>query len=136
MNDFLTTARQIVADQERRAATSYKGGVSWSGMSPERPTVERVEDVVDRLERVHAAAKAFRDTPRGRFVTAVDSLQESGGFEAEALRLRGFYNRSLADAREPLNVHAVADCLEILATIRHSDAFAATLALAELLKGA
>jgi hypothetical protein len=127
-----TQAEQIVAAQQA-AADRFVSGVSWSGLSPSRPTVETVEEVEARLQAISARALAFRRTPLGRFLTAVDELQAAGGYEDEALRLRGYYSRSMADGREPVDIHAVAACVRILAGINTSVARAGLEALADVM---
>lgn len=129
---FFDAAREIVAAQQQ-ARDNFRVGVCWGGMAPSAPVVETVDAVAARLQATTARAIAFRKTPRGRFVTAIDALQSEGDTCEVGLALRGYFNRSLADEREPLNLEAVGRCLQLLAPIDTQDAQAAELALADLL---
>jgi hypothetical protein len=130
---FFDAAREIVSRQQI-ARDNFRTGVSWSGLQPDAPEVETVEDVALRLEREAANRTQFRLSPRGRFYVAIEDLREAG-FHDEAQRLYGFFSRSIRDEREPLNVQAVAACLVILDGITVSTARTAQAALHELLLG-
>lgn len=131
---FFETAREIVAGQQAAAARQNTGGVSWSAMERRAVEVESVEDVAARLQADADRALAFRKTPRGRFLTAVEEL-EKVGFWDEAGRLLGIYNRSLTTLNgQDLDVAAVGDALAILNPMRVSTARAAIGALADLLR--
>lgn len=129
--DFRTRAEAVVASQREARARHPKTGVCWSAMSPAYPVVERVEDVEAQLRETWAQHEAFRASPRGRFLGAVRELADDHGAEWHALM--GYYDRSLADDRQPLNVEAVGRCLKILAAMEPVAAQDAELALSDLL---
>jgi hypothetical protein len=131
MPSFLETARQIVSDQQARA-DAHLTGVCWSGLQPDAPKVETVEAVAERLERDARKRAEWRLTPRGRLFIAIEDLRECG-FHDEAQKLYGFFNRSLSDERQPLNVKALASCLIILDGLTVSTAREASKALHEML---
>jgi hypothetical protein len=126
-------AEAIVADQQAAFDRFVPEGVRWSAMHRDAPVVETVDAVAARLRDRHAKVAAFRASPRGRFLTAVDQLQDDGGHDAQAIALRGLYNRSLSDDREALDVPAVGRCLLILNPIDTQAAQEASNALADLL---
>lgn len=138
--DFHAQAAKIIAAQQARFDAFVPVGVTWSAMSREYPKVERVEDVAARLEAEDASHRAYRASPGGRFLTALEAL-ESGGYYSEAYRLRcqraSFYYRGggLPIEGEPLNACAVGACLVILARIPGRDAADAREALGEMLMG-
>lgn len=72
MPDFLTTAREIVGDQQaaRRAGTSLFG---WSGAE-----VESVEAVASRLEQITADVEAHLASARGQFHAAAFAIFNAG----------------------------------------------------------
>lgn len=130
----MQTARQIVANQQAAQAAFFARYRNISGATDYGcPEVETVEEVAARLHQHAADARAFRRTALGRFLTAVDQLEAAGGYEDEALRLRGYYSRSLADQRDPLNVSAVSACIRILAGINVSVARDGIAALADVM---
>jgi hypothetical protein len=134
--DVFSQADEIVAAQRAARAEAHARGTNlhgWSGSF--LPPVKSVEEVVADIEADTARAKAFRASPRGRFMSAVESLRALSYYD-EAYQLEGEYRRSLADTREPLNTEAVGAALAILqrASIRNlADAHDAREALAELL---
>lgn len=107
----LTQAAEIVASQQA-ARDSFRTGVSWGGLAPEAPRVETVEAVAERLEGITARAEAFRKTPRGQLLTAIDTLFDV--YPAEASKLRGIYDRNLSLLNGPdLDVPAVGAALAV-----------------------
>lgn len=132
--DFFPQAAMIVAGQQI-ARDNFRTGVSWSGLQPDAPEVETVENVALRLEREAAARVQFDLTPRGQFYACIDDLRDTGAFDDEAQRLYGLWSRSIADERQPLNVSAVAAALVILEGIGTSTAREGRVALTELLLG-
>lgn len=133
---FFDTAREIVAGQQA-ARDGHRTGVSWSGMSPDAPRVETVEAVAERL-RVEAERLAqFRASPRGRFYQVIGEIADAGGYEAEAQRMRGFYDRHISLLNGPLvaeSLPAIAECIDILNGITTRDGRAGITALVDLLR--
>ena len=87
-----TRAEVIVASQRERRARWHPTGVCWSGLTHNPcPVVERVEDVVARLEAEEARHAAFRATPAGRFVRAASLIYDATGDE----RLLQCFSRGL-----------------------------------------
>lgn len=133
--DVFSKATDIVAAQEAaRAAYRPRDGVRFSGATYDVPTVETVDEVAARLQADTARAQAFRRSPRGRFLTAVEAIRDAGGYASEAYDLEGIYRRSLTTLNGPgLDVAAVGAALVILNPIPGADAREARAALAELL---
>jgi hypothetical protein len=134
--DVFSEAADIVAAQQAARAEAQARGTNlhgWSGSN--LPPIKTVAEVVADIEADTARAKAFRQTPRGRFLTATEALRDLGFYDEE-YRLYGIYSRSLADVREPLDVAAVGAALAILDgenVSKLSDARDARRALEELL---
>lgn len=133
MRTHLERAHDIVAGQQRAQAAHAARYRGRDGDVEGGWRVETVEACAARLEADTARALAFRRTPLGRFLTAVDELDQGGGYADEALRLRGYYSRSLADDREPVDMGAVAACLRILAGINVRSARDGIAALADVM---
>lgn len=85
-------AEATVARQREALARHTPTGVSWSGLTQNPPpVVDRVEDVVARIEADEARHAAFRATPAGRFVRAAGLIYEATGDE----RLLQCFSRGL-----------------------------------------
>ena len=128
--DFRAEAEAIVARQREAIRPT---GVCWSGFQTE-PHIDDVDALAERLARKHAENEAWRRSPRGLFVAALNELA-AVGYAVEVDSLRGIFNRSLADERQPLDVAAVGSALTILEKVQTSDGRAAREALYELLLG-
>lgn len=123
----ITQAQEIVASQQAAQAAFLQRYRGISGATDYGcPEVETVDAVTARLEADTARALAFRKTALGRFLTAVDELQEGGGYADEALRLRGYYGRGL-------DLHAIAACIRILAGVNVKSARDGIAALADVM---
>lgn len=134
-------AAAIVADQAERRARWDAGfrnvgeGYDLAEARWVAPKLETAADVEQRIRLRLAEAKAFRKTPRGRFLTCIDQLEEVGALE-EADRLRGFYNRSITTLNGPVpDQAAIGECLLILNGIGTRTARDGIDALGELLVG-
>lgn len=116
------------AHAARREAEANRG-VRQSGIVTDADPhfVRSVEDLVREAE----AEDARMNSPRGRFVTALDAIEQAKPIEGD--KLRGIYNRDLADERKPLNVRAVGTAMTILNAIPGQAARDCLDALAELL---
>lgn len=142
---FLAQAREIVAGQQ--AAREREESLIRNGRGADVPQrydmaagtdryvlteVEDVETVRQRLERLDREQRAYRASPRGRFLRAVEALAED--HPAEAYQLRGIYDRSLSELNGPgLDTAAVGQCLRILNPMDDQLAQEASDALADLL---
>jgi hypothetical protein len=133
--DFFPMARQIVGEQQVRRDAHPGCGVSWSGLQREPPRVETVEAVAERLERREADRAAFRASPRGRFLTAVEALEEDHPAEASALQTHyaHFYYSGFGEPGERVQVAAVGRALLVLAPMDCMLAQDAEMALGDLL---
>lgn len=129
---FFEEARKIVSDQQVRFDAVHNQGICWSGMEWDRPKVETLEVVAERLRERAERAEAFKKSPIGRFYQEVHELQELGYFD-EADRLEGLYRRDLADERQPLNTRAVGAAIAILTGLPKEISEKALKALSELL---
>jgi hypothetical protein len=135
--DIQVVIERMRAADERAMAAHYGEiiGVHRSGMggTPGFAPCKRTDAELRAEAEVEVArSKAFRASPRGRFIMSVNELLELG-YSVERNELLSIYSRSLTDLRAPLNHKAVGQALAILAPINHSDARAATAALADLL---
>lgn len=119
--DYFPLAREITG----------VSGVTWSAM--DAPVGPSPAELAARRDASMAAVQAQRHSPRGLFRTALHGIAAMPTYEGEADRLRGIFNRELADEREPLNTHAVGACITILNKVPGAAARAALDALAELL---
>lgn len=113
-------AQETVAVQAEQARAYHAGRRSVGETydletgSWRAPKVEAVDTVAARIEAQEARAKAFRESPRGRFLAAIDAMERDCGLWADAERLRGIYNRELTTLNGPLTAKAVAGALIIL----------------------
>ncbi len=133
---FFDVAREIVAGQQAAFDCAPPTGVCWGGMSPDRPRVESIADVAERLRIEHERLAAFRASPRGRFYRVVGELADIGAPEAQ--QLRGYYDRSISllngATLEADALPAVAECIAILNGLVGRDARAGIDALTDLLR--
>lgn len=89
--DFFTAARQIV-ERQQAAHTAAWTGVHYSGLEPDAPRVETVENVALRLEREAQRCAEWRLTPGGRFYVAAHAIYAATGDD----RLLNCHSRGLA----------------------------------------
>lgn len=132
---FFTVAREIVAHQEARRAAHPNRGVCWSAMTSPAPEVETVEAVAARLERQAEERRAFRASPRGRVLTAIEALEADYPAEANALRTHyaHFYYSGFGRPGERVQTDAIGRALRVLAPMDCAEAQAVEEAIAELL---
>ncbi len=126
-------ARKLKHQTDQLASYSASiNGARYGGWDPSRP-LELSEGELRALAEAEVDnCIAFRLTPRGRFVAALNEMQACGASEAEILY--GFYSRSIRDDRRPLDTKAVGQCIAILAPLTAmSAAREATAALGDLL---
>jgi len=116
MPSFFDTAREIVSEQEARRA-AHRTGVCWSAMTNPAPKVETVEAVAARLERQAEERRAFRASPRGRVLTAIEALEADYPAEANALRTHyaHFYYSGFGRPGERVQTDAIGRALRVLA---------------------
>lgn len=98
----------------------------------ERPVYRSEPEIMLAAMEALDRARAFRASPRGRYVAALAGLAELG-YAAEAERARQAYHRGFADETRPPNVREIGCALAILNPIAGQDARDARDALAELL---
>jgi hypothetical protein len=110
-------------------------GVSWSGLGPgSAPAPRKSAEIHAEAEDALARAIAFTESPRGRFLLAVQALEKLG-YAAPAEKAHSAFARGLADPGRPACPAEIGAALAILARLDEPDARAACLALAELLCG-
>ncbi len=125
--------------RERAAEVSRKNAwredcarQTFSGMSPGPFEPRSDAEIMERAMAALDSKRRFDASPRGRFYLATEQLRELG-YHEEACKLYGLYSRSFADARETLDVKAVAAALIVLDGMAGGSAREATRALHELL---
>lgn len=143
---FYPTARQVISPEvqpffdvqvtrerariaEHLAHAKQSSGVCWSAMGCDPLQPMTVENLLAAAERDMERA----NSPRGRFLAALDGVRKLPTHEADAERLRALYSRDLADDRYPANPKAIGAALTILVAIPGKDARACVEALAEML---
>lgn len=122
-------ARRDHADQEARRAA----GVCRSGLGPDPIAPLDEAALIEKAERLTAERNAWLRSPRGRFVRACGEIHRAAGYSDEAETALGYYRRSFADEREPVNAHAVAMAIKALNEVPGNDAREARAALCDLL---
>jgi len=124
----LEDVRQASAAQEAARAR----GVAWSGLGG-APLASRDPDQV-RLDAEAALhrARAFAETPRGRFLAGLRDL-DGLGYAAQAEVARAAFARGFADPGRPACCAEIGCALNTLARLDLAPARQACLALAELL---
>lgn len=124
--------REITRAYAARREYERTRGVCQSGMAADPYAVRSLAEI----EAEAKAAEQRARSPRGIFLAALAGIEKLPGHEADAHRLRGIFDRELADDRRPLNVAAVGSVLAVLNNVPGRDARRAIDALAELLLGA
>lgn len=121
--------REITRAHAARRDHEARRGVCFSGMDADPYAVRPLAEIQAEAAR----AEAFQNSPRGRFLAALNGVEQLR--PAEGDKIRGIWTRELADERKPLNVAAVGSAIVILTEIPGRDARAAVDALAEMLMG-
>lgn len=132
---LLAEARAIVAKQRERRDRHPKAGVCWSAMTSPAPEVEDIEVVRQRLVREAEERKAFRASPRGRVLSAIEALEADYPREAASLHTHyaHFYFTGFGRPGERVQVDAIGRALKLLAPMDCQEAQAAEDAIADLL---
>lgn len=119
------------AAEARRSA-----GVAWSGLGAQPSRGPRTpQEIRAAAEAALHRAAAFADSPRGRFLFNLRSLDQLG-YTAHAERARAAFARGFADPARPACPSEIGVALSVLARLAPPQARTACLALAELLTDA
>jgi len=120
--------RADVAGEARRSS-----GVSWSGLGAEPSRRPRsAAEIRAAAEAALQRATAFADSPRGRFLLNLRTLDHLG-YAAHAERARAAFARGFTDPDRPASASEIGVALTALARLDRPEARTACLALAELL---
>jgi hypothetical protein len=126
--------REAVRQTAEQAEGERSEGVRWSGLGAEsssRPP-RTIDEVRAEAEAEQARARAFAQSPRGRFLGAVRALEQLG-CAAPAEQARAAYARGFAEPDHPACPAEIGVALTALARLAQPQARAACQALAELL---
>lgn len=121
--------REVTRAHAHRRQHEAGSGVCWSGMGSDPYAVRSV----DEIEAEAKAEEARRASPRGRLLSALRGVDQLPGYEEQAWKVRGIFDRDLSDDRKPADQAAVAFAIILLNAIPGKDARAAIEALAEML---
>lgn len=119
--------REITRAHAARRDHEAGRGVCFSAMGADPYDIRPLAEIAAEAQ----AAEARANSPRGRFLAALNGVEQLR--PAEGDKIRGIWTRELADERKPLNVAAVGSAIVILTEIPGRDARAAVDALAEML---
>lgn len=125
--------RDAVRHADDEAEARRAAGVAWSGLgaSPSRPP-RSAADIRAAAEAALQRAAIFAESPRGRFLTNLRTLDDLG-YAAQAERARAAFARGFADPDRPACASEIGVALSALARVDRPQARAACLALADLL---
>lgn len=126
--------REAVRYEAWQASAARHSGVCRDSHGAVGPFVAKTEAELEaEAIAVLARQEAFETSPRGRFIRALQLIEDAAGYPEHAHAARSAFDRGARSERDPVNPAEVGRAIRALTDVPGSDARAAIRALCELL---